>query len=219
MHARGCGPINIGLCIHEGSSIMYLSSKLKGAVCAFVLASSSTGALAQVGPGVLGLYNPATGAFQPAPPARLMTEESEGTPRAAVNRTGRIIINIQIDIDTNIGGTTVPSCSASISHSPTSFPDGHLLLGISQQDFRQDRQYGDLPNGHELPMARGQYRLSGDRLIFRFRRQPQHEPATGVVRSTRERRNKDHQPERRPDLAGHRHARGPGPGRHRLCIL
>jgi hypothetical protein len=98
---------------------MYLSSKLKGAVCAFVLASSSTGALAQVGPGVLGLYNPATGAFQPAPPARLMTEESEGTPRAAVNRTGRIIINIQIDIDTNIGGTTVPSCSASISHSPT----------------------------------------------------------------------------------------------------
>ena len=108
------------------------------AMCVLATASLPTPAMPQNagGPGLLGFYNPGTGAFQPmqvphAAAAPDKTEQTEPVPLAVSARGGRFIINITIAIVTDIGGATIPSCSGGFSHSTsvTSFSENSFKTG------------------------------------------------------------------------------------------
>jgi hypothetical protein len=92
-----------------------------------MVVAAAVSAAAQQQPGIFGLYNPATGQFQPAPPAQVNTSTAgaQGTgisePTATAFRSGTIKFVINITVRNGTPGTNKPNCYVSVAHAAPNF--------------------------------------------------------------------------------------------------
>jgi hypothetical protein len=107
------------------------SCSILGAAVFLVAASTSVGAQAPAGPGIFGVYNPVTGAFQPVTIQALPSTSDDAQPRATVPRSGRIRVRVFVTVKSGSPETTVPNCSMSLGHSGVerSYNEGLFLTG------------------------------------------------------------------------------------------
>lgn len=105
---------------------------LVGAALIGIAASTSVGAQAPAGPGILGFFDPASGSFQAAqvPPAPPQASGPDG-PSALVTRQGAIRFKVIIKVLSGSPAATLPSCSLSFSHNGvgTSYNESQGVVG------------------------------------------------------------------------------------------
>jgi hypothetical protein len=89
---------------------------ISGAFCIAVATSMPVGAQTPTGPGIYGVYDPATKVFTPIKVESVATTSTAAEPKALVSRTGKIRFKIHIKVKSGSPETTLPSCSVSFSH-------------------------------------------------------------------------------------------------------
>lgn len=103
----------------------------------FIAIAAICPALAQSMPGVLGVYNPSTGQFQPAPvQMSAPSSTNNSAPRATVFRSGKFKFQINITVDSSSPSTTKPTCYVYVNHYPSgqSYSENSYITGTRTGD-------------------------------------------------------------------------------------